>query len=103
MIKELSEKEFDLFIKKGNVIVDFAADWCMPCKIMEPQIKKAAEKLKEIKFGKVDVDDENDLAMRFEVRSIPTTIFFKDGEVVDQHTGAMTADMIERTAKEAFG
>ncbi len=102
MIKELGEKEFDKFTEKGNFVVDFWAEWCGPCKIMEPQFKKAAETLKNIKFAKVNVDDEYELASRFHVMSIPTTIFFKDGEVVDRHVGAMTSDMIKRTADDVF-
>lgn len=102
VIRELKSNEFDSFISKGNVVVDFHAEWCGPCKIMEPQFKKAAEMLQSVRFAKLDVDSEYEVAGKFHVMSIPTTIFFKDGEMVDRHTGAMTADMIERKAKEAF-
>jgi thioredoxin len=98
----LNSDSFDSFISKGNVIVDFYADWCGPCKMMEPQFKKAAESLTEIKFGKLNVDGSEDIASRFDVMSIPTTIFFKDGEIVERHTGAMTAAMIERKTKDVF-
>lgn len=101
-IKELQGEEFDSFISKGNVIIDFHAEWCGPCKVMEPQFKKAAETLRNVHFAKVNVDNEYEVASKFHVMSIPTTIFFKEGEMVDRHTGAMTADMIERKAKEAF-
>ncbi len=102
MIKDLGEKEFDSFIEKDNAVIDFGAEWCGPCKIMEPQFKKAAETMKNVKFGKVNIDEEYELASRFHVMSIPTTIFFKDGEVVDRHVGAMTADMIKRAAEDNF-
>lgn len=101
-IHMLDSKSFDHFTQKGKVIVDFYADWCGPCKIMEPQFKKAAETLTDVQFAKLDVDGAQDIASMYDVMSIPTTIFFKDGEVVERHTGAMTAAMIERKAKEAF-
>lgn len=102
MIKELDSTTFDAFVTQGNAIVDFHAEWCGPCKMMEPQFKKAAEKLPRIHFGKVDVDEQYELAGRFRVMSIPTTLFFKKGELVDRHTGALTSDMIERKAAESF-
>ncbi len=101
-IKELHEKEFKSFIAKGNVIVDFHADWCGPCKMMAPHFKKASESLKNVKFAQVDVDGNQDLAGEYDVMSIPTTIYFKDGEVVERHTGAMNFDTIKRLADEAF-
>ena len=101
-VKEIGEDDFNEFISKGNVIVDFYADWCGPCKIMKPHFEKAAEKLKDIKFGKVDVDKNMDLAGRFHVMSIPTTIFFRDKEQVDRNTGAMSEEDIEKKASQAF-
>ena len=98
----LDSKNFEKFVSKGNIIVDFHAEWCGPCKIMEPQFKKAAETLTNVQFAKLDVDGNQDIASMYEVMSIPTTIFFKDGEMVERHTGAMTAAMIERKAKESF-
>ncbi len=102
-IKELQDSDFSSFISKGNTIIDFHAEWCGPCKMMEPQFKKASDELHDVRFGKVDVDKEYELAGKFQVMSIPTTLFFKNGEMVDRHSGAMTADMIKRKAKEAFG
>lgn len=102
MTVNLTKKDFHKTISKGDWIVDFWADWCGPCKIMAPQFEKAAQKLNKVNFAKVDVDDQFDLASEYEVMSIPTTIFFKNGEQVDRYTGAMTLDMIERRAKDNF-
>lgn len=102
MVHELDSATFDSFIAKGASIIDFHAEWCGPCKMMEPQFKKAAEKLRAIHFGSVDIDHQYELAGRFRVMSIPTTLFFKNGELVDRHTGLLTADAIERKATESF-
>jgi thioredoxin 1 len=75
------------------VVVDFWAVWCGPCRIMAPIIDEVARELKgKVKFGKVNVDEEGELAERFEVMSIPTLIFFKKGRQVERITGAIEED-----------
>lgn len=76
---------------KGVVFVDFHAEWCGPCKMTEPIIEELAtnsEYKDKVKFVKVDVDSNQDLAAQFSVFSIPTFITFKDGEPVGQFAGA---------------
>lgn len=94
----LDDANFDEFVKKGVAVVDFWAEWCGPCRIMGPIFEDAADELKgKIKFGKVDVDSNQELAQRFEVMSIPTLVFFKDGEQVDQAVGVLSKkDLIAR-------
>ena len=101
-ITALTEKDFDNFISDGNVIIDFYADWCGPCKIMGPEFIKAASHINNVKFGKVNVEGNQDLAGRFQVMSIPTTIFFKNKEQVDRHTGALFEKDIEKKVKELY-
>ena len=101
-ITELNEKNFDKFIKEENCVVDFWAEWCGPCKIMEPEFKKAAKEIKNVKFGKVNVDDNYEIAGRFMVVSIPTTIFFKKGEQVDRFSGAAGLEEIKKKVKDNF-
>ena len=73
---------------KGAVMVDFYAPWCGPCKMMAPVIEKLAKEYKgKVKIAKLDVDDNTDTASKFEVQSIPTIVFFKDGEVTDKLIG----------------
>jgi thioredoxin 1 len=101
-IEVLNLENFDDFIEKGNVVVDFYADWCGPCKIMAPEFEKASKENKNVKFGKIDVDGNQDIAGRFSVMSIPTTIFFKDKEQVDRHTGALRAEDIQEKIDKEF-
>lgn len=95
-VKELTGKEFDDFTKKGLVFIDFFAEWCMPCVMMTPIIEEISEKLdKKIKFGKVNVGDNEALARKFNVSSIPNFILFKDGKVVENFVGAMDSEELE--------
>ena len=74
---------------KGNVFVDFYADWCGPCKMTEPIIDELSTEMKDVKFVKIDVDKNADLAAQYSVFSIPTFIVFKNGQPANQFVGAM--------------
>ena len=99
-IEILSVKKFDDFISKGTTVVDFYADWCGPCKMMAPAFERASAKVKDVKFAKVDVEGNQEIAMRYGVLSIPTTIVFKNGNVKDMHTGALSEAEIVRLAEK---
>lgn len=73
---------------KGTVLVDFWASWCGPCKMIGPVIDQIADERTDIKVGKINVDEEQELAVQFKVMSIPTLMVFKDGKVVNQSLGA---------------
>ncbi|MBU2504057.1 MAG: thioredoxin [Nanoarchaeota archaeon] len=95
-VPELAESEFDEFVKEGNVVIDFYADWCMPCVTMAPIVEELAEKFEgKIKFGKVSVDDNDALTKKFCVDSMPSFLLFKDGEVVEKFSGAMSIEDFE--------
>ena len=98
----LDSKNFDSFVKKGKVVIDFWAAWCGPCKILSPVVEELASEMKNIKFGSVDVDAQSELAQRFQVMSIPTLLFFKDGELVNRTAGAMEKDDLESVINETF-
>lgn len=85
---------------KGVVLVDFYADWCAPCKVTEPIIHQLSDEMKEIKFVKVDVDKNADLASQYSVFSIPTFVIFKDGQVANQFVGAMGKEGFQEEIKK---
>lgn len=86
---------------KGAVLVDFYADWCGPCKMTSPIINELSEELKNIKFVKVDVDQNSELASQYSVFSIPTFILVKDGKVASQFVGAMGKEGFLEQIKKA--
>ena len=96
-VQDISKKEFEDFIKKDLVLVDFFADWCIPCVMMSPIIDELSGKFKgKIKFGKVNIEDNQKLAQKFDVVSIPNFILFKEGKQADQFIGSMTSEEFEK-------
>ena len=82
--------EKEVLESKEPVLIDFYADWCGPCKMMAPVVEKLAEKYEgKVKVGKVNSDDEPELAQMFQVMSIPNFVIIKDGKVVDRVIGAV--------------
>jgi thioredoxin 1 len=78
------------------VLVDFYADWCMPCKILGPVMEEIASEKSDVKICKLNVDVSQETAAKFGVMSIPTVVLFKDGQKVDQFVGALPKDQIEQ-------
>ena len=70
------------------VLLDFWASWCGPCRMVSPIVDEIAEERSDIKVGKINVDEQSELAARFRVMSIPTLVVMKDGEIVNQSIGA---------------
>ena len=92
MVHKFDESNFEAEVLQSDlpVFVDFYADWCGPCKMMSPVIDKLAEDYDgRIKVGKVNVDENGDLAVKYGIMSIPNMVFFKGGEVVDRVIGAV--------------
>ena len=89
-----SNGNFDNLISSEIVVVDFFADWCGPCKMLGPHLEELASSRSDVKVVKINVDEEEDLARRFGVMSIPTLVLFKDGLQVDKRVGFMSLDEI---------
>jgi|TARA_B110000196_G_C20918527_1_gene554065 thioredoxin 1 len=98
---ELTSQNFNQEIKNNNLLlVDFWAEWCGPCKSMHPIFTRMAKKYKQIRFARVNVDDAQDIAMKYEVQSIPTFIMFKNAEVVNRMVGAVGEPGIHMICKK---
>ncbi len=86
---ELNASNFSDTIKEGVTLVDFWAPWCGPCRMIAPVIEELADDYAgKAKICKVNTDEEQDIAIQYGIRSIPTILFFKNGELADQMVGA---------------
>ena len=83
----LENFEAEVIQSEKTVLVDFWAPWCGPCRMLSPVVDEIAEERTDIKVGKVNVDEQEELTMRFGIMSIPTLIVFKNGEVVKKAMG----------------
>ena len=99
-VPELTNNEFEDFIKEGIVLVDFFAEWCMPCLMMTPIIDELSGKFKgKIKFCKINVGENQELAQKFNVSSIPNFTLLKDGEIIEQFIGSRSSEEFEEKLK----
>ena len=95
-----SNYEEEVLKSDKTVLIDFYADWCGPCKMMSPVIDTIAEENAEnIKVGKVNVDDNQELAIKYNVMSIPTILVFKNGNIVKTFVGVTPKQEIEEVIK----
>ncbi|MCY0884235.1 MAG: thioredoxin [Acidianus infernus] len=100
--ESVSEDNFDEILSKNKVVViDCWADWCAPCHLYEPIFKKIAEKYKDKAFfGRLNVDENQKLADKYNVLNIPTTLIFVDGQLKDSLVGAVDENTLEDTIKK---
>lgn len=100
---DISEEEFNEIINNSHklVVVDFYAEWCMPCVMMGPIIEELAESksMKDVKFVKINVDENQELSSKYRISSIPCLIVFKSGREVDRIIGGQPADVLEEKIK----
>lgn len=102
-LTHLTKNDFDQAVNAGDdlVVVDFFATWCGPCKMLSPIVERVAEQHPEVHFYKVDIDDEIDLASRFQVMSVPTLLYMKRGAVVSKTIGLISPAELEAQIKNA--
>lgn len=97
-----SEAEFQELVKSpGLVVVDFFATWCGPCKMIAPLLEKFSQQYENAKFIKVDVDEFGAIAQEYEISSMPTILYFKDGQIVEKVIGANPAALKGALTKHA--
>lgn len=98
MAMKLTSDNFKTEVLESEVpvLVDFWAEWCGPCRMVLPIVEELSEELTDVKVGKVNVDEQPDLAMAYKIMTIPTLMVFKNGEVANKAIGAMSkAEILE--------
>ncbi|MFL2996233.1 MAG: thioredoxin [Cytophagales bacterium] len=96
---EITDSNFNEIVSKNKtVLIDFWAEWCGPCRMIAPMIEElAGEYNGKAIIGKLDVDNNQESSVKFGVRSIPTLLVFKDGELVDRHVGAVPKETLSKS------
>lgn len=88
VVKNLTNENFEIQVFNGITVVDFWAPWCGPCQMMAPVFEDLSNEFKDkINFAKVNVDENRNLSMQYNIQGIPTLLIFKEGELIDQITG----------------
>ena len=96
---EITDSNFnDIVSKNKTVLIDFWAEWCGPCRMIAPMIEELAGEYEgKAIIGKLDVDNNQESSVKFGVRSIPTLLVFKDGELADRHVGAVPKETLSKS------
>lgn len=105
VVHYLNSTNFDRFLRENiNVVVDFFAEWCGPCKMIGPIFEQVAREVPpSIIFAKLNVDRSPDIVERFFILGVPTIICFKSGKVVEKIVGAVSKDVLRKKIKEVYG
>ena len=103
MVIELNKNNFDEEIKKGIVIVDFWASWCFPCKKLSPLIEELSKEVKQVKFGKLNADENEEIASKHSIMGLPTLIVFKNGNEAGRVIGFFDKETLKKKFKDILG
>lgn len=97
MVENVTDGTFEDFISKNEVaVIDCWAAWCMPCRILTPVIEELAKEQSGVAFGKLNVDENRTTPVKYGIMSIPTLLYFKNGQMVDKTIGALPKAAIEQ-------
>jgi thioredoxin 1 len=100
MVQDVTDETFDAFVKESPVaVIDCWAAWCAPCRFLSPVVEELAKEHGEVSFGKLNVDENREVPVRFGIMSIPTLLYFKDGSLVDKTIGALPKEAVENRLK----
>lgn len=92
--------DFDEIISGEDLtIIDFSASWCMPCRMLTPILEQVADKMPDVNFYNIDIDDNEEVAKRYRIFSVPTLLAFKEGKVVDSLVGLNSFDEVMEFVK----
>jgi thioredoxin 1 len=96
MVENVTDGNFEEFIRSNDVaVIDCWAAWCGPCRMLSPVIEELAGEQQDVAFGKLNVDENRATPMKYGIMSIPTLLYFKDGQLVDKTIGALPKRSIE--------
>ena len=84
----------DIIAGEDLTVIDFSATWCIPCRMLKPIIERVAEKMSDVNFFNLDIDENEDIAKRYRIFSVPTLVCFKKGKIVDSLVGLNSFDDI---------
>ena len=93
-IIDLDSNNFKDFISNGKVLVDFNADWCGPCRMLAPVLERVSEKKEEVKFASLNIDENESIASKYNIYSIPCLIMFDNGKEIKRKVGFMNEDEV---------
>ena len=99
-VEHLSGETFGAYIEEGVVLVDFWAPWCGPCRMLGPMFEELSGEIKGVKFAKVDITENDELAQKFGVMSIPTLVLFKDGEEAGRMMGVVPKEHLKQWVED---
>ncbi len=102
MLKHIDSKDFEneVINKDKLVVVDFFATWCGPCKMLAPVLENVANSRADFDIVKVDIDESEDLAIKYEIQVVPTLVIFKEGKEVSRVSGFMTEEVLTNKIEE---
>ena len=102
-VKHLNSENFDSETSKGVALIDFWAEWCGPCKMLGPVLEEVAKEVgNDAVIGKINVDEAQELAMKYAVRSIPAIFILKDGKTIQQFIGVQSKQALVNAVKDAL-